>query len=58
MRARRPVFRPLHRYLGLEGFPGAEEAWARAVSLPIYPSLTDDQVEEVIAGVRAFYTGG
>lgn len=46
--ARRPVFRPLHRYLGLEGFPGAEEAWERAVSLPLYPSLSDEEAEQVI----------
>src|SRR5262249_28590473 len=39
--ARRPVFRPLHRDVGEPpgAFPGAEAAWARAVSLPIYPAL-------------------
>ena len=47
--ARRPVFRPLHRYLGLQGFPGAEEAWEKAVSLPLYPSLLDEEVERVVA---------
>lgn len=51
VQARRPVFQPLHRYLGLapEGFPGSEEAWARAVSLPIYPSLDPGEVERVVA---------
>jgi len=47
--ARRPVFRPLHRYLGLEGFPGAEEAWDKAVSLPLYSSLLDEEIERVAA---------
>lgn len=46
--ARRPVYRPLHRYLGVEGFPGTEEAWERAVSLPLYPSLTDEEVERIV----------
>ena len=45
--ARRPVFQPLHRYLGLEGFPGADEAWERAVSLPLYPALSDAEVERI-----------
>ncbi|MBI4611284.1 MAG: DegT/DnrJ/EryC1/StrS family aminotransferase [Candidatus Rokubacteria bacterium] len=47
--ARQPVFRPLHWYLGLGGFPGAEEAWEKAVSLPLYPSLTDAEIERVVA---------
>ncbi len=46
--ARRPVFRPLHRYLGLAGFPGAEEAWEKAVSLPLYPSLSDEEIARIV----------
>jgi dTDP-4-amino-4,6-dideoxygalactose transaminase len=49
--ARRPVFKPLHRYLGLEGFPGAEEAYRRAVSIPLYPALTRKEVDHVIKSV-------
>lgn len=47
--ARRPVFRPLHRYLGIQGFPGAEAAWEKAVSLPLYPSLRDEEIDRVVA---------
>lgn len=47
--ARRPVFQPLHRYLGLEGFPGAEEAYRRAVSIPLYPALQPDEARRVAA---------
>jgi dTDP-4-amino-4,6-dideoxygalactose transaminase len=47
--ARRPVFRPLHRYLGLTGFPRAEAAWENAVSLPLYPSLRDEEIDRVVA---------
>ncbi len=52
---------PLHRqacYAGLgyaEGsLPVAERACATCVSLPIFPELTDAQVDHVIAGVNAF----
>jgi dTDP-4-amino-4,6-dideoxygalactose transaminase len=45
--ARRPVFRPLHRPLGLDGYPEAERLWTTALSLPCYPALTDDEVRTV-----------
>lgn len=53
--ARRPVFRPLHRYLRLAGFPGTDEAWRTALSLPIYPMLGDD-IDRVIAAVGAIFS--
>jgi perosamine synthetase len=37
--AQRPVFRPLHRYLGLAGFTATEKVFGEALSLPIYPRL-------------------
>jgi dTDP-4-amino-4,6-dideoxygalactose transaminase len=54
-------FIPLHhlkywreRYdLRPEDFPVATDAFTRVVSLPISSALTDDQVERVIAAVRA-----
>ena len=52
--ARRPVFRPLHRALGLDGYPEADRLWNRCLSLPCYPSLTDDEVAAVAAAfIRA-----
>jgi len=58
--AARPVFRPIHRYLGLppEDFAGTEDMYRRAVSIPIYPSLGDGEVERVIEGVRAVLGDG
>jgi dTDP-4-amino-4,6-dideoxygalactose transaminase len=51
--ARRPVFRPLHRLLGLEEpFPETDRAHAELVSLPIYPAMTDGEVDRVVAEVR------
>jgi dTDP-4-amino-4,6-dideoxygalactose transaminase len=49
--ARRPVYRPLHRALGLEGYPEAECLWATALSLPCYPSLTDAEIDTVAAAM-------
>lgn len=44
VQCRRPVFRPLHRYLHLDGFPASEEAAQTALSIPIYPSMTDEEI--------------
>jgi dTDP-4-amino-4,6-dideoxygalactose transaminase len=43
----RPVYIPLHRLLKLDGFPRTEQAWRQCVSIPIYPSLTDAEVERI-----------
>ncbi|KPK39167.1 MAG: hypothetical protein AMJ78_08895 [Omnitrophica WOR_2 bacterium SM23_29] len=42
---KRPVFKPLHRYLGLKrcDYPNAEEAYNSTISLPIYPSFNERQ---------------
>jgi perosamine synthetase len=44
---RQPVFRPLHDYLGLTGFEITNRIWRRAVSVPIYPGLTDEETETI-----------
>jgi perosamine synthetase len=50
---RRPVFKPLHRYLGLSGYETTEEIWRRAVSVPLYPSLTGAEVDTVVKALRS-----
>lgn len=37
------------------GLPAAEELAAQSVCLPIYPEMTDDQIQYVIDTVNAFY---
>jgi dTDP-4-amino-4,6-dideoxygalactose transaminase len=32
-------------------FPGAEAAWSRAVSLPLYPAMSDGDVDDVLTAV-------
>jgi dTDP-4-amino-4,6-dideoxygalactose transaminase len=48
----RPVYKPLHRYLGLRGYAATDWIWERAVSIPIYPSLTDEEVSNIIESVK------
>ena len=49
--ARRPVFRPLYFYTGEGELSGTKRAFEENVSIPIYPSLTDDEVQRVAAAV-------
>ena len=42
-----PVFRPLHRFLGLDGFPVTDKAYAEALSLPLYPRLEVAAVKSI-----------
>jgi dTDP-4-amino-4,6-dideoxygalactose transaminase len=44
---RKPVFRPLHRYLDQSGFPNSDEADRTALSIPLYPDLTEDEVRQI-----------
>jgi perosamine synthetase len=55
--ARRPVFRPAHRALGLEGYPEADRLWSTALSIPCYPALADAEVDEVADGLLTAVRG-
>lgn len=48
---------PCFSHLGLKPgqFPGAELCSARALALPIYPEMTQDQQEYVASAIQAFY---
>ena len=46
-----PVFHPLHRYLEQAGFPHTEAAMRTALSIPLYPSLRDDEVDTLLSVV-------
>ncbi len=51
----RGVDPPLHRLLGLppKDFPGAEECYSKLLSVPVHPSLTDEQVAYITEQVLA-----
>jgi dTDP-4-amino-4,6-dideoxygalactose transaminase len=50
---------PCFAYLGLKQgrYPESERAAAEVISLPIYPELTQPQLDETVAGIRSFYGG-
>jgi perosamine synthetase len=52
MEAQRPVFRPLHHYLNLAGFPATERVFTEALSLPIYPRLKAVDARNVALGLK------
>jgi len=55
---KRPVFKPLNKYLGLSGFPVTGEIFQQAVSIPIYPSLSDDEVRKIIDAMKNLLAKG
>jgi perosamine synthetase len=50
---RRPVFKPIHRYLGLQGYAATDDIWSRAVSVPLYPALTGAEVDTIVKALRS-----
>lgn len=46
----RPVFLPIHRHLKQDGFPVTDKIWKTSLSIPIYPSLTDNEIGRIVAG--------
>jgi dTDP-4-amino-4,6-dideoxygalactose transaminase len=46
-----PFYRDTYQ-LAADDFPAALHAYERAISLPIYPGMTDEDVEDVIAAVE------
>jgi len=56
--ARRPIYSPLHRELGLSDseYPHSSAAHEFDLSLPLYPALNDGEVQRIIAAVRAIAT--
>jgi hypothetical protein len=46
---RRPIYKPLHHYLRFNGFPASESLWRQTLSLPNYPSLPEEEVEQIIS---------
>ncbi len=54
--AERPVFKPLHQYLALEGFPETDKAYREVLSIPIYPSLKEKEIEKIIKAVKRVFS--
>ena len=54
---KRPVYRPLHRYFaGTSGeYPGAQELHRHGASIPLYPSLTREEMARVALAARDYH---
>ncbi|MBA3014098.1 MAG: DegT/DnrJ/EryC1/StrS family aminotransferase [Proteobacteria bacterium] len=52
---RRPVFKPLHQLLAQTDYPETDTFYQQAVSLPIYPSLTEAEQEQVIQAITNYW---
>jgi dTDP-4-amino-4,6-dideoxygalactose transaminase len=44
----RPVFLPIHRHLKKDGYPVTDKVWKTSLSIPIYPSLNDNAIQQII----------
>lgn len=55
--AKLPVFKPLHKYLQLDknNYPNSEEAFNTILSIPIYPALTDEEVDYIMESVKGCF---
>ena len=51
----RPIYRPLHQQLQWPGYPATEKAWQQRLSIPIYPSLDEEEIDRVIEAVRSVH---
>ena len=49
-----PIFKPLHQYLGLADskFPSTTQAMKESCSLPLHPSLGDEECDQVCQAIR------
>ena len=47
-----PIYKPLHQYLNLKGYPVTDRLVQEAVSIPIYPSLIDRQCAYIIKCIK------
>lgn len=51
--AEKPVFKPIHEYMKKSEklFPNTAKAYEKSVSIPIYPDLTDEDVENIAGAI-------
>lgn len=51
--AKKPVYKPLHRYINGEVCINSLKAWERAVSLPVYPDMGEDERVRITDAMRS-----
>lgn len=55
---RRPVFRPLHHYVGQRDNPVADKIWRDTLSIPIYPTLRENEVSRICSALDRLHRNG
>ena len=50
----RPVFKPIHKYLQVNGFPNTDTVWSNTISIPIYPSLTNKEICKILDVLKLY----
>ena len=55
--AAKPVFKPLHKYKNLDDkdFPNTTSAYEKNISIPLYPSLTEEEINYIIENCKITY---
>ena len=53
---RKPVFYPIHLYNNESGYPNTEYAWQKHISIPIFPSMTNNEIEKVTGFLNNIYS--
>ncbi|PIS31018.1 MAG: hypothetical protein COT43_00485 [Candidatus Marinimicrobia bacterium CG08_land_8_20_14_0_20_45_22] len=56
IRLRKPVFKPLHLYSSHEKLEITESAWEHQVSIPIFPSMSDEEISLVISKMNPIFS--
>jgi dTDP-4-amino-4,6-dideoxygalactose transaminase len=51
----KPIWKPLHKELPDVKCPNTDYAQAHALSIPIYPSLREEEIEHVTRSLRAAF---
>lgn len=49
---RRPVFKPLHMYFPSAALPLTERAWQEQVSIPVFPGMSEDEVDYCVTFLK------
>ncbi|MBN1981400.1 MAG: DegT/DnrJ/EryC1/StrS family aminotransferase [Chitinivibrionales bacterium] len=52
----RPIYKPLHHYLHIDGFENSQRLFEQAVSIPCYPALSQSQIEFIANALKQFFT--
>jgi dTDP-4-amino-4,6-dideoxygalactose transaminase len=52
----RPIFKPLHKYLSHFKCPNSDRAYNRALSIPLYPGLLENEIKHVLQTIDLVFS--